>query len=282
MENMASTKNKMLRRFLKRKLAVAGAILVLFVLGVAFLGPVLVSHSPVKMNIRGALQGPSAEHWLGADHRGRDTLARLAYGAGISLKVGLMATGIALFLGVTLGSAAGYMGGMTDSSVMRAMDALMAFPGILLALALVSVLQPGIPSLVIALGVVSIPRFSRIARAAVLQKKSLDYVQAARALGKRRWAILTSDILPNCLSPIIVQATLTLPSAILGEAALSFLGLGTPPPAPSWGRMLNEARGFMEINPELAVYPGAAIFLTVLGFNLLGDGLRDVLDPRQS
>ena len=274
--------NKILRRFFRRKLAVTGAVLVLFVIGVAVLGPYLVSHDPVKMNIRGALQGPSVQHWLGTDHRGRDTLARLAYGAGISMKVGLLATGMALIFGVSLGASAGYLGGLADSSLMRAMDALMAFPGILLALALVSVLEPGIPSLVIAIGVVSIPRFSRIARAAVLQKKGLDYVQAARALGKGRWAILASDILPNCVSPIIVQSTLTLPSAILGEAALSFLGLGTPPPAPSWGRMLNEARGFMEINPELAIYPGLAIFITVLGFNLLGDGLRDVLDPRQS
>jgi peptide/nickel transport system permease protein len=279
---MRSHTKKMLRRFFRRKLAVTGALLVAFILGVALLGPFLASYDPVKMNIRGALQEAGPEHWLGTDHRGRDTLTRLAYGAGISLKVGLMATGIALCLGVLLGAVSGYLGGLSDASIMRAMDALMAFPGILLALALVAVLQPGIPSLVIAIGVVSIPRFSRIARAAVLQKKSLDYVQAARALGKRRWAILASDILPNCLSPIIVQATLTLPSAILGEAALSFLGLGTPPPAPSWGRMLNEARGFMEINPELAVYPGVAIFLTVLGFNLLGDGLRDVLDPRQS
>jgi peptide/nickel transport system permease protein len=279
---MIFRKNKILRRFLRRKLAVIGALLVMVIVSVAFLGPFMVSHDPVKMNIRNALQAPSADHWLGTDHRGRDTLSRLAYGAAISLKVGLMATGIALFIGVLLGSVAGFQGGFTDSTVMRAMDALMAFPGILLALALVSVLQPGITSLVIAIGVVSIPRFSRIARAAVLQKKNLDYVQAAQALGKKRWAILISDILPNCLSPIIVQTTLTLPSAILGEAALSFLGLGTPPPAPSWGRMLNEARGFMEINPELAIYPGAAIFLTVLGFNLLGDGLRDVLDPRQS
>jgi peptide/nickel transport system permease protein len=279
---MTSRTHKLLRRFLRQKLALTGALLVIFMLGVAVLGPLLASHDPVAMNIRGALQKPSSDHWLGTDHRGRDTLSRLAHGAGISLKVGLMATGIALLLGVVLGSVAGYLGGFTDSTVMRTMDALMAFPGILLALALVSVLEPGIPSLVIAIGVVSIPRFSRIARAAVLQKKSLDYVQAAHALGKKRWAILVSDILPNCLSPIIVQTTLTLPAAILGEAALSFLGLGTPPPAPSWGRMLNEARGFMEINPELAIYPGAAIFLTVLGFNLLGDGLRDVLDPRQS
>jgi peptide/nickel transport system permease protein len=265
-----------------RRLAVTGALLVLFVIGGALFGPFLVPHDPVKMNIRGALQPPSGEHLLGTDHRGRDTLSRLAYGAGISLRVGLLATGIALVVGVGLGAVSGYLGGMWDAAIMRTMDALMAFPGILLALALVAVLQPGITSLVIAIGVVSTPRFSRIARAAVLQKKSLDYVQAARALGKRHWSILVSDIMPNCLSPVIVQATLTLPSAILSEAALSFLGLGIPPPAPSWGRMLNEARGFMEINPEMAIFPGVAIFITVLGFNLLGDGLRDVLDPRQS
>jgi len=278
---MQAQRKKVLRRFMRRKLAVTGAVLVIFIIGVALGGPLLVPHDPLKMDIRNALQPPNHAHLLRTDHRGRDTLARLTYGAGISLKVGLLATGIALIVGVGLGAVSGYMSGFMDTAVMRTMDALMAFPGILLALALVAVLQPGITSLIIAIGVVSIPRFSRIARAAVLQKKNLDYVQAAIALGKRRWAILASDIMPNCLSPIIIQATLTLPSAILGEAALSFLGLGTPPPAPSWGRMLNEARGFMEINPELAIYPGAAIFITVLGFNLLGDGLRDVLDPRQ-
>jgi peptide/nickel transport system permease protein len=163
---------------------------------------------------------------------------------------------------------------------MRFMDAFMAFPGILLAIALVAALGSGLASLVIAIGIVSIPRFSRVVRASVLQKKELDYVIAARALGKQDWSILASDILPNCMAPIIVQVTLRLPSTILAEASLSFLGLGAPPPAPSWGRMLNEARGFMEISPELAIFPGVAIFLTVLGFNLLGDGLRDVLDPR--
>jgi peptide/nickel transport system permease protein len=146
----------------------------------------------------------------------------------------------------------------------------------------VASLGPGLFSLILAIGIVSTPRFARITRASVLQRKELDYVVAARALGKKNWSILFSDIMPNCLAPIIVQITLTLPSAILSEAALSFLGLGTPPPTPSWGRMLNEARGFMEISPELAVFPGVAIFLTVLGFNLLGDGLRDVLDPRMN
>jgi len=235
---------------------------------------------PNEMDIRNAMATPSGDHWLGTDQYGRDTLTRLAYGARISLKVGLMATGIALFIGVVVGSAAGYVGQKTDTVIMRFLDALMAFPGILLAIALVGVLGPGLLSLIVAIGIVSIPRFARLTRASVLQKKNLEYVLAARALGRPGWQILLSDVLPNCLSPLIVQITLTLPGAILGEAALSFLGLGTPPPAPSWGRMLNEARGFMEISPEQAVFPGLAIFIVVLGFNLLGDGLRDVLDPK--
>jgi peptide/nickel transport system permease protein len=169
---------------------------------------------------------------------------------------------------------------MIDTLLMRFLDGFMAFPGILLAIALVAALGSGLFSMIVAIGIVSIPRFARVVRGAVLQKKELDYIVAARALGKPDWLILLTEILPNCMAPIIVQITLRLPTTILSEASLSFLGLGAPPPAPSWGRMLNDARGFMEISPELAIFPGIAIFLTVLGFNLLGDGLRDVLDPR--
>lgn len=264
------------------RLASVGAVLVIAIIASAILLPLFISWDPIKMSIRDALQQPNREHLLGTDQFGRDTFSRLAHGAGISLKVGGLATSIALLIGVVLGAMAGYSGGRLDTMIMRAMDALMAFPGMLLAMALVAALGSSITSLIIAIGIVSTPRFARISRAAVLQKKELDYVQAARALGKSHWAILVSDVMPNCLSPIIVQVTLTLPSAILSEAALSFLGLGAPPPAPSWGRMLNEARGFMEISPELAIFPGVAIFLTVLGFNLLGDGLRDMLDPKQA
>lgn len=279
---MKQAKNlkRLLRRFLKRHIAVVGVILVMFVLGFALIIPELVSFDPNKMSIREALSRPDATHFLGTDQYGRDTLTRLAYGARISLKVGLLATLTSFLLGVISGAIAGYAGRRTDTAIMRFMDALMAFPGILLAIALVGVLGPGILSLIVAIGIVSTPRFSRLTRAAVLQKKNLEYVLAARALGKSGWKILLSDILPNCASPLIVQITLTLPTAILGEAALSFLGLGAPPPAPSWGRMLNEARGFMEISPEQAIFPGLAIFITVLGFNLLGDGLRDLLDPK--
>lgn len=269
-----------LRRFSRRRLALLGAILVAGILMSTLVLPMSISWDPNEMNIKDALLPPGREHLLGTDQFGRDTLSRLAHGAGISLKVSILATAIALIGGVIMGASAGYAGRKVDSILMRSLDALMAFPGLLLAIALVAALGPGLMSLIIAIGIVSTPRFARITRASVLKKKELEYVLAARALGKPGWLILVSDILPNCLSPIIVQATLTLPAAILGEAALSFLGLGVPPPAPSWGRMLNEARGFMEIYPELAIFPGVAIFLTVLGFNLLGDGLRDVLDPR--
>lgn len=273
---------KTVRRFIRRRLAVVGAVLVIGIVMGALILPSVISWDPNKMNIKQALQGPGDDHLLGTDHFGRDTLSRLAHGAGISLKVGLWATTVALLAGVLIGAIGGYTGGVMDTILMRVMDALMAFPGILLAIALVAALGPGLFSLILAIGIVSTPRFARITRASVLQRKELDYVMAARALGKGKWMILISDIMPNCLAPIIVQITLTLPSAILSEAALSFLGLGTPPPTPSWGRMLNEARGFMEISPELAIFPGVAIFLIVLGFNLLGDGLRDVLDPRMN
>lgn len=271
---------KVFRRFSRRNLAVVGAVLVTTILLTALVLPLTIQWEPNKMEIGKALLSPCSEHLLGTDHFGRDTLSRLAHGAVISLKVSLLATSMALLVGLIIGSAAGYAGGITDTIAMRFIDSLMAFPGILLAIALVAVLGPSIKSLIVAIGVGSVPRFARLIRASVMQKKEVEYVMAARALGKPGWQILISDILPNCLSPIIVQITLTLPSAILSEAVLSFLGLGTPPPAPSWGRMLNEARGFMEISPEQAIFPGVAIFLTVLGFNLLGDGLRDVLDPR--
>ena len=277
---MSIRSSNIFRRFRRQRLAVVGAVLVVSIMSAAIVLPPLIPWDPTKMDIRNALQTPNTTHFLGTDHFGRDTFARLSHGARISLKVAISATSIALIGGVFFGSIAGYMGGKVDTILMRFMDAFMAFPGILLAIALVAALGSGLTSLVIAIGIVSIPRFSRVVRASVLQKKGLDYVIAAQALGKQDWKILVSDILPNCMAPIIVQVTLRLPSTILAEASLSFLGLGAPPPAPSWGRMLNEARGFMEISPELAIFPGIVIFLTVLGFNLLGDGLRDVLDPR--
>lgn len=271
---------QMLRRLGRNRLAMAGTVLLCVILVATLLLPPLLVWDPNAMNVRSALQGPSAEHWLGTDQFGRDLLTRLAYGGRISLKVGLLVTICSLVLGVGLGAVSGYAGGFTDTVLMRGMDALMAFPGLLLAIALVAAFGGSLWAIVLALTIVGIPRFARVVRATVMQRKEEDYVLAARALGKTPTRIFFQDILPNCAGPILIQTTLKFPGAILGEAGLSFLGLGLPPPAPSWGRMLQEARSFMEVAPGAAVWPGLAIFVTVLGFNLLGDGLRDVLDPR--
>lgn len=252
------------------------AVLLLAILVV----PLIVPWSPEQMNPAEALSGPSVEHWLGTDQFGRDLLSRLAHGGALSLEVGCLVTLAAMLAGVAIGAVGGFLGGWTDLVFMRCMDALMAFPGILLALALVAALGSGLLSVIVALSIVAIPRFARVVRGSVIQRKAADFVTAARAIGARPLRILLRTVLPNCMAPIIVQATLTLPSAILGEAGLSFLGLGTPPPAPSWGRMLFEARGTMEIAPEGAVFVGLVLTATVLGFNFLGDGLRDALDPR--
>lgn len=278
---MASSETKaLLLRILRNRLAVTGAALVVLVVAAALVLPLVLPWDPNGMDIGNALGAPGDGHWLGTDQFGRDLLTRLAYGAGISLQVGLLVTLCSLVLGVTLGGTAGYVGGATDSSLMRAMDALLAFPGLLLALALVAALGDSLWAIVLALTIVGVPRFARVVRATVLQRKEEDYVLAARALGKWPVMILVQDILPNCSGPILIQTTLVFPGAVLGEAALSFLGLGLPPPAPSWGRMLQEATTVMEIAPSMAIYSGLAIFVTVLGFNFLGDGLRDVFDPR--
>ena len=257
-----------------------GLALVGFLVLATVILPFVLPWDPNKMDVRNALQGSSAAHPLGTDQFGRDILTRIVYGGSISLRVGFYVTFASLILGVGLGALSGYAGGATDAIIMRGMDALMAFPGLLLAIALVAAFGGSMAAIVMALTIVGIPRFARVVRASVLQRKESDFVLAARALGKRPSMILFQDILPNCMGPILIQTTLKFPTAVLGEAGLSFLGLGLPPPAPSWGRMLNEARGFMEVAPAAAIYSGAAIFITVLGFNLLGDGLRDVLDPR--
>jgi peptide/nickel transport system permease protein len=270
----------LLRRIRRNRLAFTGVILVALVVAAAALLPVILTWDPNAMDLANPLSAPGNGHLLGTDQFGRDVLTRLAYGAVISLQVGFLVTLSSLILGVALGGTAGYAGGIADVCLMRAMDALLAFPGLLLALALVAALGDSLWAIVLALTIVGVPRFARVVRATVLQRKEEDYVLAARALGKWPAKILLQDILPNCSGPILVQTTLVFPGAVLGEAALSFLGLGLPPPAPSWGRMLQEATTVMEIAPSMAVYSGLAIFVTVLGFNFLGDGLRDVFDPR--
>lgn len=262
------------------RLASVGGGLVLAVIVVAALAPLLATADPLKMSMRERFAAPGTAYWLGTDHFGRDVWSRLVFGARLSLAVSVAAVGLGLALGVPLGAVSGYARARVDQLLMRAMDALLAFPPILLALAVVAVLGPGLANTAFAIGLVYIPRLARIVRASVLQEREKEYVAAARVLGDSDGRILFGHILPNCLSPLLVQGTAYLAAAVLVESSLSFLGLGAPPPAPSWGAMLSDARGHLESYPLVAIFPGLAISLTVLGFNLLGDGLRDILDPR--
>jgi peptide/nickel transport system permease protein len=260
----------------------AGTALVGTVVLGALLGPALLPHDALKTNFLATLAPPDGRFWLGTDDLGRDLLARVATGARVSLLVGSLSVGLALFLGTTIGLLAGYGGPLGDTLLMRAMDVLFAFPSILLALAITAVLGPSLGNVIIAIAVVYTPVFARLARAQVLVVRELAYVEAARAMGFRRGQILFGTILPNVAGPLIVQGSLLFASAIITETYLSFLGLGVQPPQPSWGSMLRDAIGFMEIAPWMAWYPGIAIFMAVLGFNLLGDGLLDRFDPRRA
>jgi peptide/nickel transport system permease protein len=259
---------------------VGGAIVAFFVL-VAFLAPVLPIADPVATDWGAIRQPPSAAHWFGTDELGRDLLSRMVWGARASLLAGVVSVAIAVLLGVPFGLLAGYFGGWTDAAVSRVAEALLAAPFLILAIALAAFLGPSLTNAMIAIGVSATPIFIRLTRGQVLSVRTEDYVEGARAIGLGHLAIITRYILPNVLPPILVQATLTIATAIITEASLSFLGLGQQPPAPSWGSMLNVAKNFLEQAPWMALFPGIAIFLVVLGFNLLGDGLRDALDPRE-
>ncbi|MCA3261288.1 MAG: ABC transporter permease [Telmatospirillum sp.] len=260
----------------------AGAVLVGAVVLGALVGPALLPHDPLKTDFLATLAAPDGRFWLGTDELGRDLLARVATGARVSLLVGSLSVGLALLLGTTIGLLAGYGGPIGDTLLMRAMDVLFAFPSILLALAITAVLGPSLGNVIVAIAVVYTPVFARLARAQVLVVRELAYVEAARAMGFRHGQILFGTILPNVAGPLIVQGSLLFASAIITETYLSFLGLGVQPPQPSWGSMLRDAIGFMEIAPWMAWYPGIAIFVAVLGFNLLGDGLLDRFDPRRA
>jgi len=264
----------------KHAMSAAGLIVVLGLLGVALVAPTLAPYDPLAMQARARFARPAPAHPLGTDQFGRDILSRVVYGTRVSLGVGVGAVAIALAIGTVLGSLAAMREGAMDSAIMRSMDVLLAFPAILLALALIAVLGSKPRNVVLAIGLVYIPIFARTARAAVLTIKYREFVDATRALGRAEWATYLRHILPNAAGPILVQATLGISTAILAEAALSFLGVGTQPPTPSWGGMLSESRAFMEVAPWTALFPGLAIMLAVLGFNLLGDGLRDYMDPR--
>lgn len=267
-------------RFLHNRMAVLGSVILLIFIGTAVFAPFLSPYDPFSMDAAAILKRPSAAHLFGTDNMGRDILARILYGARISLRVSLVSVSIATAAGVLLGVLAGYFGGVLDSIISRILEIMLAFPEILLALLIMSVLGPSINNIMLAIGIVYTPIFARIARGAVLSTKESLYVEASRSIGVKHSKIITRHILPNILSPIIVQVTLSLAFAILSEAALSFLGIGVEPDVPSWGIMLNNGKAWIEIAWWVGVFPGAAIALSVLGFNVLGDGLRDIFDPR--
>jgi len=260
--------------------ALVGLVILIALAAMAVGAPWLSAHDPIRTAPREALQPPGPRFALGSDQYGRDVASRVLYGARISLLVGLISVSIAVALGAPLGLVSGYYGGRLDALIMRVMDVLLAFPGILLALAIVSVLSPGLGNVMIAVGLSAVPGYARLVRATVLSAREHLYVEAARAVGRRDGGILVHDILPNVVAPLIVTATLGLGGAILSAAALSFLGLGSQPPQPEWGRMLSEGRDYLREAWWISTFPGLGILLTVLAMNLVGDGLRDVLDPR--
>jgi len=269
-----------MRRLLRNKLAVAGMIILGVFLICAFFAPLVSPYDPTAQELTLRRQPPSPTHVFGLDDLGRDILSRIIYGSRLSLRVGVLSVIFAIVIGTLLGAVSGYWGGWADNMIMRLMDIMLAFPALLLAIAIVAILGPGLLNMLIAIGIVSIPNYARLVRAQVLSVKEQDYVLAARAIGVTPIRMLFRSILPNCITPIIVQGTLGIATAILDAAGLSFLGLGAQPPTPEWGAMLGEGRFSLFTAPHIIVFPGIAIMLTVLGFNLLGDGLRDALDPR--
>jgi len=269
-----------LRRLLRNKLAIVGMLIMGLFLLAAILAPVVAPYDPIQQELAMRRRPPSQEHLLGRDDLGRDILSRVIYGSRLSLQVGVMSVGFAIVIGAVIGAVSGYVGGWIDHLTMRLMDIMLAFPALLLAIAIVTILGPGLINMLYAIGIVSIPAYARVVRASVLSAKEQDYVLAARAVGVPPARILFRNIFPNCLTPLIVQGTLGIGTAILDAAGLSFLGLGAQPPQPEWGAMLGQGRYAMFTAPHIVVFPGLAIMLTVLGFNLLGDGLRDALDPK--
>ena len=257
----------------------AGAVIVAIAVLAAVVGPLIAPFDPANQELALRLSGPTSTHWFGLDELGRDIFARVLVGARISLLVGLVVVGVSSTIGIALGSVAGYFGGAIDEAISRVIDILLAFPGLLLAIALVAVLGPSLTNVVLALSVIGWVGYARLVRGQVLRARELDFVQAAKALGASTPRILARHVIPTTLPAVSVQVTLGMGGAILAEAALSFLGLGVQPPTPSWGTMLNYGRGHLLDAPHLTIFPGLAIAILVLGFNFLGDGLRDALDP---
>ena len=280
-DTFESPTRRAVRRLFKRKGAVVGLCVIAIFILFALLAPMIIPYDPIATTWALVRKPPSAAHWFGTDDLGRDVLARVVYGSRASLAAGAISVSIALSIGVPLGLLAGYRGGFIDALISRLTDAMLACPFLILAIALAAFLGPSLGNAMIAIGISATPIFIRLTRGQTISVKVEDYVEAARAIGNPPWRIALFHILPNILPALLVQATLSIAAAIIAEAALSFLGLGQQPPSPSWGSMLNSAQRFLTNAPWMAIWPGLAIFLVVLSFNLVGDGLRDALDPRQ-
>lgn len=265
---------------LQNRAATVGGVIILFYGLMTIFAPMIAPYDPYEINLQDKLQSPSMSHWMGTDDKGRDILSRILYGSRLSLGVGVSAVAFGAFFGIILGLISGYYGKWIDTIISRCLDVMLAFPGILLALAIISALGPSLINVTIAVGIFSIPLFARIVRGSTMEVKKLEYIDAIRTLGANDFIIIFRHIFPNILSPIIVQGSLRLATAILSAAGLSFLGLGAQPPSPEWGAMLSSGRDFIFSSPFIAIFPGLMISILVLGFNLFGDGLRDALDPR--
>lgn len=279
-DNRQSPWRRAVREFTRNRMALVGLTIVLILILVAVMAPILAPYDPYEMNIKDRFAPPTVQHLFGTDNFGRDILSRVFFGARISLQVGIVSVIIGLVIGVIAGAVASFIGGAVDNITMRIMDAFLAFPSIMLALLLRFVFGPSITSVMIAIAIIRIPVFARTIRSSVLSERERDYVTAALSIGQSRTNILFRHIIPNSLAPLIVLVTVFFANAILIEASMSFLGIGTPPPQPSWGIMLSDGRQYMENHLHVVLFPGLAISLVVLGVNLLGDGLRDMLDPR--
>jgi peptide/nickel transport system permease protein len=267
-------------RFLKNKMAVAGAVVVILLFVVSFLSPFISPYDPNEIDLTNVLSSPSGDHLFGTDQLGRDVMSRMIWGAGISLKVGFVATGIAIFVGAILGAIAGYYGRWVDAVIMRFVDIMLCFPSFFLILAVIAILEPSIWNIMIVIGLTGWMGITRLVRADFISLKERDFVQAARGIGASDFRIIFRHILPNAMASVLVAATLGVAGAILTESALSFLGIGVQPPTPSWGNILTAGKDNIDIAWWLSLYPGLAILITVLGYNLLGEGIRDSLDPR--
>lgn len=268
------------RQFVKNKGAMAGMVMVLIFILCAIFAPLLAPHDPLDSNLEKALQSYSWDYLLGTDEQGRDILSRIIYGCRVSLVIGVLSTIVAIVFGVGIGLIAGYFGGKLDNVLMRCMDVVVAFPGVLLAMAIVTALGPSTLNLTIAIGTASVPLFARVIRSSVLGIMEMEYIEAAEASGVSHFHSIMGHVLPNCIGPFIVLATIRVATAIMAGAGLSFLGLGAQPPTPEWGAMLATGRAYLRVAPWVATFPGLAIMYVILAFNIMGDGLRDALDPK--